>query len=138
MTPIFIVFIIFYMDDAASKLLGPILDAIQGEGIDAKYLARKLKEELEAEEVKVFNGQDGITYSAPLVAWRVRQEARKDAHKLLGQYPSEKVDHSVNIVNPMSIAVQVFHAHKSAEASSSSASPPSPGADVPGDIPENE
>lgn len=101
------------MDDAASKLLGPILDAIQGEGIDAKYLAKKLKEELEATEVKVFNDREGgIIYSDPLIAWKVRQSARQDAHKLLDHYPSEKHDHTVNLGNPMSIAVQVYQQHK--------------------------
>ena len=70
--------------------MGPILDAIRGEGIDAGYLAGKLKEELEATEVRVFNGQGGIAYSDPLIAWKIRQEARKDAHKLLDQYPTER------------------------------------------------
>lgn len=121
------------MDDAASKLLGPILDAIQGEGIDAQYLARKLKEELEAEETKVFNDKEaGIVYSDPLVAWRIRQEARKDAHKLLDHYPSEKHDHNVNLVNPMSVAVQVYHAHKGHPdpGASSTPGPPQSGPDV--------
>jgi len=64
-------------------------------------LFRKLDEELEAEEQKVFNDKEnGVIYSKPMIAWRVRQEARRDAEAHLGIKPAEKqeVSHTGNIV----------------------------------------
>lgn len=83
----------------------PIHPALQTEGITPELLAKKLKEELEATEIKVFRGYavegvgeekevkgEEVIYSKPLIAWKIRQEARKDAHKLLSHYPSDKID----------------------------------------------
>ena len=69
----------------------PLVSALEGEGIAEKYIAKKLKEELEATEVKVFKprGED-ISYSEPLPAWEVRQRARMDAQRLRGDYPIEE------------------------------------------------
>jgi len=79
----------------------PIHKALDSQGITPMYLAKRLKRELNAKEVKVFKsmvyGGDGecgdeIIYSKPLVAWAIRQKARQDAHKLRGDYPAEKLD----------------------------------------------
>ena len=77
---------------AAEKARQKLLDALEIKGIDSEFLSNKLKEELEADEIKVFCGKDGIVYSEPLIAWKVRQEARKDAHKLLDHYPHGNLD----------------------------------------------
>lgn len=68
-------------------------------GIDGLYLAKKAKEELEAQETKaqIPKGADHFVYSKDLVAWDVRQKARQDVHKLRGDYPSEKVEHTVTL-----------------------------------------
>jgi hypothetical protein len=74
-----------------SAINSPMLRAFKVQKISASYLARKLHEELEACETKCFldkeNGE--IIYSKPLIAWDIRQEARKDTHKLLGHYPKD-------------------------------------------------
>jgi hypothetical protein len=59
-------------------------------GITPSFLAKKLKAELEATEIKAFNHGGKLVYSDPLVAWEVRQRARIDAQKLLGLYPAEE------------------------------------------------
>jgi hypothetical protein len=70
-----------------------ILRAAEKRKITADTLIQKLQEELEAHENKVFQTKDGdLIYSDDLIAWKTRQEARKDAHKLLGHYPAEKLD----------------------------------------------
>lgn len=73
-------------------LLRPIHLAMKSEGITHEYLARKLKAELEAEEVKVFSGGGGVIYSDKLIDWGTRQRARMDAHKLRGDYPIERIE----------------------------------------------
>ena len=74
-------------------------DALIDEGIDAPYLAQKAKEELEAHETKaqIPKGGQEFIYSKDLVAWDTRQKARQDLHKLRGDYPSEKVEHTVTL-----------------------------------------
>jgi hypothetical protein len=96
----------------------PVFEFFKQEGITAEYLAKKIKRELNAKETKVFKAKsqklvetdrlvdpknpeagkiyqpvetEEVIYSKPLVAWEVRQEARKDAHKLLGHYPNAKL-----------------------------------------------
>lgn len=75
-------------------------DALINQGIDASYLARKVKEEMEAHETKtqIPKGHTEFVYSKPLIAWDVRQKGRQDAHKLRGDYPSEKVEHGGGII----------------------------------------
>jgi hypothetical protein len=53
---------------------------------------------------EIRHGQDGDDFgdgntllSWNEVAWDVRQKARMDAHKLRGDYPSERVDHTVGL-----------------------------------------
>ena len=79
----------------AKKIIGAFHDALLREGINEKYLARKLKLELNANETKVYNPagnifKKGLIYSKPLTLWNVRQKAREDAQKLLDLYPAEK------------------------------------------------
>jgi len=103
-------------DDIVDALLAPNREAMSAEGMDLSYLLKKLKREMNAKETKVFKGaskdfEDGkltetyeeAIYSKPLIAWDVRQKARQDAHKLRGDYPSEKVDHKVGFVQPLTI-----------------------------------
>lgn len=67
-------------------------------GITDDYLINKLKEELEAEEE--FQRQIGkkeiVIVRKPL--WKIRQDARKDAHKLKGDYPAEKHEHTGDVI----------------------------------------
>lgn len=79
----------------ARKIISGFHDALFREGINERYLARKLKLELNAEETKVFNPKGnetkkGLIYSKPLKSWAIRQKAREDAQKLLDLYPAEK------------------------------------------------
>lgn len=65
--------------------------------ITVDRLMRKLNEELEAKEThtKFDGGQHGTRtwkYSKPLIAWKIRQEARRDAEAHLGIKPAEKVE----------------------------------------------
>ena len=79
-------------DDIVEALLRPITEALQRHGITPEYLAKKLKWELNAKEVKVFydRKRGEVVYSKKLPAWEVRQRARQDAHKLLNHYPAAK------------------------------------------------
>ena len=74
----------------------PMGPAFEGEGITPEYLARKLKSELNARETKaqIPKGATEFAYSKSMTAWDVRQKARQDAHKFMGDYPAEKVEHS--------------------------------------------
>jgi len=76
------------MDD----INGPdLLDqALAREGINSETLAKKLKEELEANELSVFVDAKGANRYRKKVAWSIRQRARMDAHKLMGHYPADK------------------------------------------------
>jgi len=69
----------------------PLHQALQSEGITIEYLVQKLREELNATEVKVFfNPKTGkFRYSKPNIAWKIRQCAREDAQRLLNLYPQE-------------------------------------------------
>ncbi len=72
------------------SLNSPIQKAMEDKGITLGSLCEKLREELDACEVKTFNAQGVIIHSDPLIAWDVRQKARMDAHKLRGDYAPEK------------------------------------------------
>lgn len=64
-------------------------------------LFKELNAELEAYETKVFNDKEnGIVYSKDLIAWKIRQEARRDAEAHLGIKPAEKqeIEHKGNVV----------------------------------------
>jgi len=79
-------------EEMIDAILRPIEDALEGEGITPEYLAKKLKKELNAKEVKTFFDQKTgqVVYSKKMIAWQIRQKAREDVHKLLGHYPAEK------------------------------------------------
>jgi hypothetical protein len=97
-------------EKAAAQALESIRQVLDAQGLDGRFLAKKLKSELNARETKCFKakvlklqkGQNGeadkvveveeVVYSKSLVAWDVRQKARIDAHKLRGDYPAEKTE----------------------------------------------
>ena len=72
-------------------------ETLKRHGITDEYLAGKLKEELEAEETKFFADKGKVRDEKDVIAWGIRQKARMDAHKLKGDYPSEKVEHTVTL-----------------------------------------
>ena len=83
-------------------------DVFKKKGITRDFLANKLKEELEAGDTQEIRDKEGKTLETkhyPL--WSVRQRARQDAHKLLGDYPAEKVKHSGDADNPIQHEVKV-------------------------------
>ncbi len=79
-------------EEMIEAIFRPIDLALEKEGLTPTYLARKLVEELEATTVRAFNSNGKVIYSKPLVAWDIRQEARKDAHKLRNHYPAVKAE----------------------------------------------
>ncbi len=84
-------------DDVLSPIFSPFL---KKEKITGKYLAKKIKEELEAKETKFFQHEGRVKEKVDVIAWGVRQRARQDVHKLLGHYPAEKtqMEHSGTVV----------------------------------------
>ncbi len=79
-------------EQAAEKAHQIVVSSLERHGITLDFLAEKLKRELCALENKVFNHKGTVILSPPLIDWKVRQEARKDAHKLLGHYPQGEVN----------------------------------------------
>jgi len=94
-------------EEAADRALEAIRDVLDAEGIDGRYLSKKLKRELNAKKTETFKGEvlipkdpkdpnselikvGSVIYSAPMINWEVRQKARQDAHKLRGDYPPDK------------------------------------------------
>jgi len=73
-----------------AELLSPLIEALDAEGITLPYLAKSLKKELKAKEIKVFNDKGMIIYSDGVPALDIQQRARIDAHKLRGDYPAEE------------------------------------------------
>ena len=65
-------------DEVTDFIGDPFLRSMNAEGITPEYLAKKLKEELNA------------TKDEQYPDWKIRQEARKDAHKLRNDYPPER------------------------------------------------
>lgn len=63
-------------------------------------VAKRLREALDAKEVKVFNPKgnldaDGLIYSEPLIAHHIRTKAIEIAATLLEMKPSEKHEHEI-------------------------------------------
>jgi CMP-2-keto-3-deoxyoctulosonic acid synthetase len=94
--------------ELTETIMRPIEEACRKEGICEVYLAKKLKKELNAKEIKVFNPKgnnkpEGLIYSKALVAWEIRQRARMDVQKLLGLYPIEKreISGSIDLRRPL-------------------------------------
>lgn len=76
------------MNNLLDNLNKEIINVLDSNGITTEYLITKLKEELNATEIKAFCNKGEIVYSAPLPAWNIKQNARIDAHKLRGDYPN--------------------------------------------------
>ena len=77
-------------EQALQGLDNPMIKVLEDHNIDAKRLAVKLNEELEADETIFAKIGGKIIYANTQEAWKTRQEARKDAHKLRGDYPAER------------------------------------------------
>lgn len=76
----------------------PMKKALKAKDITCDYLAKKLKEELEAEDNIQYKDKEGESAGEKhSIAWTTRQKARQDAHKLRGDYPTEKVEHTVTL-----------------------------------------
>lgn len=77
----------------------PFVNDLRNVGIDGPYLAKKAKRELNAKITKaqIPKGGDEFVYSKPMVAWDVRQKARQDIHRLKGDYPVEKHEHTLTV-----------------------------------------
>ena len=67
-----------------------ISDIMQKTGITREMLAARLREELDAEATRFAVHEGQITDQVNVVDWKTRQNARMDAHRLLGDYPAEK------------------------------------------------
>ena len=91
-------------DELVEAILRPIDTAFKKEGLTPTYLAKLLKEETQACKTKTYHikGTRIVVYSQPLIDWKTRQEARKDAHQIMGHYPVTK--HKVDGI-PESISV---------------------------------
>ena len=75
----------------------PMKKALKDKDITCDRLAGLLDKELKAEETKFFADKGMVTDQRDVIAWGVRQKARQDAHKLRGDYPTEKVEHTVTL-----------------------------------------
>lgn len=79
-------------DMVERSLMGNFQLALSERDVTPEKLAEKLAEELEATDVKLFydRAEKKVVQSEPLVDWKTRQEARRDATKLLGLIPKEQ------------------------------------------------
>ena len=82
-------------EELLASLDRPIIRVLDSQGITDELLAEKLKEELEATETRTFQYKGDVIESKGKIAWEIRQRARQDAHKLRGDYPSEKHHHTI-------------------------------------------
>jgi len=78
--------------DLIDDLLHPFRAAMAEARITPQLLAKKLTAELKAKETKYFQHQGKVISRRVVVVWGIRQAARIDAQKLLGAYPSEKIE----------------------------------------------
>ena len=106
-------------DEAAEnteRIRSEAQEALCAEHIDRRYLAKKLKSELNQRKTEFFKLKGQISQvkknnlpkgvfvllstteetlvAASISAPDIRQKARQDAHKLLGDYPAEKREHT--------------------------------------------
>lgn len=99
-------------EDALEPLL--INETFTKHGITADYLTEKLCEELDAEQNIEFIDKDGeFAGEKRSIAWITRQRARQDAHKLRGDYPAEKTEHSFSDLPMMTAVVREMMKEKS-------------------------
>ncbi len=77
------------------------LETFTKHGITEDYLIGKLKGELEAADEsqrKVKEGKETKTILIKKPIWKIQQDARKDAHKLRGDYPAEQHEHTGDVI----------------------------------------
>ena len=90
---------------AANYARAKTLASLKRQGVTSGLVAKRLKEALNAEEIRVFNDKDvGIVYSEPLVAHQARLKAIEIASVLLEMKPSEK--HDVNLKGDLGLLLQ--------------------------------
>jgi len=94
--------------EVLEEVYGPdnILEWMKQSDVTAKRLVQQLCAELVAVEQKVFSTADGLKYSKKMAAWKIRQGARMDAHRLRGDYPAEK--HELDIDQEMTVEIVKF------------------------------
>lgn len=81
-------------DECTAAVQTEMQTAMDRLGLTSEYLGKKLKQELNAKKILFFQ-KDGEVVSERIVKdMGVRQKARMDAHKLRGDYPAEKHEHS--------------------------------------------
>lgn len=74
----------------------PMLGELAGIGVTRKYLARKMKAELNAKRT-VFFQKDGVVIERyNVIDWATRQKARMDGNRMYADYPAEKMDHNIS------------------------------------------
>ena len=88
-------------NQGAQEALNERTTALEKQGLTFDYLAKKLKRELNAKETKFFQKDGFVKEQHDVVAWDVRQRARIDAHKLRGDYPAEKREHTHSITGSL-------------------------------------
>jgi hypothetical protein len=85
-------------------ILHPFIATLDNEGLSLEYLARKLKKELNAKKIDTFKAKkvekdiasgvitetEEVIYSVPMVDWKIRQVARKEALAYRGIIAVEK------------------------------------------------
>lgn len=88
-------------NQAAQEALNERTKVLENHGLTFDYLAKKLKRELNAKETKFFQKDGFVIEQHDVVAWDVRQRARIDAHKLRGDYPADKREHTHSITGSL-------------------------------------
>jgi hypothetical protein len=69
----------------------PMKAYLEGIGVTRKYLAKKIKAELGAKTTRFFHRDGEVVDQKEVIDWPTRQKARMDGHKLLGDYPADKL-----------------------------------------------
>ena len=106
-------------DDINRNLLAPFEIAMDSEGITISALAKKLKAELNAKKTDTFKATtkefddegnivrqtEEVIYSKPMVDWKTRQEARKDALAYRGIISAQKVTGSFDLNHSGSVVL---------------------------------
>lgn len=87
------------------ELMKPFSEYMAKNGITNDLVLKALKAELKAKETTFFQHQGKVTAQRNVIAWKVRQEARRDIHRLRGDYAPEKhdVDHNIVYLAPKKI-----------------------------------
>jgi len=96
--------------DDMAKAITTARDVCEKEGIDLRLLVRGWKEELKAREPKFFQKDGKVTAKRTVVNVTARQNARRELHKLRGDYPVEtkKVEFPDENGRPQKIGGGIF------------------------------